>query len=408
MEAVSEASEFIFKHRHFRRYFLASCTSTLGTWTTRFLFGWLAWDLTHSAMWVGIVSALMLLPAFLLAPFFGVMADRMNAQRGMSLTLLGQVGLTVVAALATGQGWFSLSWLLGLALACGSVASAYTPLRLSLVPQLVPRSLLSKAIAISAVVFNVSRIIGPAFAGWLITLTTVTAAFVVSALLYASAVLLILRITELHPVKRADKGSVLGQLRSGLQFTLAHPVIRLVLMLTTINALLGRTLLEMLPALSGKLLDGSAATLAQLTASAGVGAIVSSLLMGRLRGNERKMERMMFISLISSGLVVMLLRWLRHPWLVMGIVCYLSLAVTMAGICGQALIQLVVSDDFRGRVMSLWTVFAMGVPALGSFVLGVLAERFGLVTSLMGFAIVVLVLTLMLQLQPRVASSGRE
>ncbi len=395
---IEKDPESIFQHVNFRRYFHASCTSTLGTWTTRFLFGWLAWDLTHSAMWVGIVSALMLLPAFLLAPFFGVMADRINAQTGMSLTLLGQMVLTLLAALTTWQGWFSLTWLLGLALTSGAVASAYTPLRLSLVPQLVPRSLLSKAIATSAVVFNVSRIMGPAFAGWLLIYTTVTAAFIVAALLFASAVFVILSIAKLHPVKRAEKGSVLEQLHSGLRFTLGNPVIRLVLMLTTINAMLGRTLLEMLPALSGKLLDGSAATLAQLTASAGVGAIVSSLMMGRLRGNEEKMEQMMFVSLISSALIVMLLWWITHPWLVIGIIFYLSLAATMTGICGQALIQLVVSDDFRGRVMSLWTVFAMGMPAIGSFVLGLLAEQFGFVISLTGFAVATLLVTLMLRL----------
>ncbi len=408
MNVVAEQSDSIFKHRHFRRYFVACCAANLGIWTSRFLLGWLAWDITQSAMWVGIASALMVLPAFLLAPFFGVLADRINTKVGMSLTLLGQGIITGLAALTTWLGWFSLAWLLGLALVNGAVASAYTPMRMSLVPQLVPRSILPNAIAATAVVFNVSRILGPALAGGMITYTTVTLAFSVSTLLFISAMFLILRISELNPIKRAEDDSVLGQLRSGLQFTLAHPVIRLVLLLTVVNALLGRTVLDMLPAVAGMLFDGSPATLAQFTATAGVGAIISSLIMSRLEGNEARMEQMIFASLLTSGIVVLLLEWFRQPQMATVIIFYLSLAATMASNCGQALMQLVVSDDFRGRVTSLWTVIAMGVPAIGTFIMGIVAEQFGFVTCLKGFAVFAILFTTLLYILAKTYTETEE
>ncbi|MBU3069498.1 MFS transporter [Aestuariicella sp. G3-2] len=387
-------------------YFVAVAMSTLAGWIARFLLGWQAWDLTHSATWVGVTSALLLAPSFLFSPFFGVMADRVNPRNGMVVTLLGQ---TIIGGLAVGVLFtdsFSLGWLLGLSVLFGFVSSASSPLRFALVPQLIERQSIHKVIATTAIIFNSSRILGPAIAGALIAHASVLMAFLLTAILFLGAVLAMSRLTRLNPLQRASAGGVLSQLYAGLRFVFAHIDIRLVLLLTLVNALLGRTVLEMLPALTGKLLGGEATTLAMLTMSAGVGSILSGLLLARVNGGERVMLRLLFFSLITASLVLSCFYWASSVWLAVFIIFSLSLATTMSATCSQAIIQLVVEDEFRGRVMSLWAVFSMGAPALGSLLMGALAESMGFVTTLIGFAVFGLMMTLGLtqlkhQLGPR-------
>lgn len=371
----------------FRRYFAAACLSTLGTWITRFLLGWSAWELTHAALWVGIASALMLLPTFVLSPLFGVISDRISPRDGMLVTLSGQALLAALAALAMFAQWFSLGWLLGLALAVGAVTAAHHPLRLALIPRLVPRDALPGAIGISAILFNLSRILGPAAAGWLLAHADATLAFAVSALLFTGAVAALLLVRGITVVHHAGDAPMLEQLRAGLRFARTEPAIRLVLLFTLVNGLLGRTVIELLPAVAGKLLDGSPHTLAVLTGSAGAGSIVGGLLLTRHRGEAEMLTPMVLGSLFGAALVLLPVPWATSLWALAAVVLLLSLATTMAGTGSQALAQLTVTDEYRGRVLSLWTVVTMGAPALGGFAMGALADALGFVPVLVAAAL---------------------
>ena len=169
----------------FRRYFPSSCLSTLGSWIVRFLLGWSAWELTHSALWVGVVAGLMLLPTFVLSPVFGIVADRINPRNGLLVTV-GLYGLiALLAGIANTGGQFSLPWLLVLATVLGAATSAHTPIRLALVPRLVPREALPSAIGISAIIFNTSRILGPAVGAWLLANYSLSVAFYTATLFFA-------------------------------------------------------------------------------------------------------------------------------------------------------------------------------------------------------------------------------
>lgn len=380
----------------FRRYFVASCLSTLGTWITRFLLGWSAWELTHAALWVGITSALMLLPTFILSPVFGVVSDRVSPRNGMLATLSGQCALAALAALAMFAGVFDLAWLLGLAVAVGAISAAHHPLRLALIPRLVGRAALPGAIGVSAIVFNLSRILGPAAAGWLLAHTDAAAAFAVAAVLFACAGLALLLVRGIAAVDHAGDGALLTQLRAGLRFAREHPTIRLLLLLTLVNGLLGRAIIELLPAVSGKLLDGSATTLAVLTGAAGAGSIIGGLLLTRLRSDENALVTMVVGSLLCAALVLLPIHWAAGQWSLASVVLLLSLATTTAGTGSQALAQLAVPDEFRGRVLSLWTVVSMGAPAVGGFAMGALADALGFVPVLVGAALLALLVIALL------------
>lgn len=398
--APVHAASSAFKHPLFRRYFAATCLSTLGTWISRFLLGWSAWELTHAALWVGITSALMLLPTFVLSPLFGVVSDRVSPRNGLLATLSSQGALAGLAALAIVTDHFSLPWLLGLALALGAITAAHQPLRLALIPRLVPREAMAGAIGVSAIVFNTSRILGPAAAGWLLAHSNSVTAFAVAGLLFAGAGLALLRVRGVHAVPRREGGSVLAQLRAGLRFAGADDIIRLALLCTLVNGLLGRTVIELLPALSGKLLDGDPASLAVLTASAGAGSILGGLALTRLRSDAQLLSRMVLYSLAGGALVLFATPLAAGLWPLAAVILGLSLATTTAGTGTQAMAQLSVPDDYRGRVLSLWTVCTMGAPAVGSFAMGALADAFGFVPVLLAFALGVLAWTVLVGGRP--------
>lgn len=158
----------------------------------RFLLGWSAWDLTESATWVGIVAALMLAPAFVLSPLFGIVSDRVNPRHGLivSMAVHGAIGLA--GAVCLFAGFFNLNALLLLAFAMGAVTSGHSPMRLALIPLLVQRDALPSAVGLSAMTFNVARIIGPALGAWLLSQWGAGSAFAVSVVMFAGSALVLL------------------------------------------------------------------------------------------------------------------------------------------------------------------------------------------------------------------------
>lgn len=376
----------LFASTGFQRYFLASCFSTFAIWISRFLLGWTAWALTDSAFWVGIVSALFLAPTFLLSLVFGVIADRIDPLRGMHLTTGAQVLIGVAATLTAALDLFTLSWLCVLSAAIGVVTAAHHPMRLSLLPLLVERRHFAGAIGLSAMVFNTSRILGPALAALLLWWSTTAMAFGVAAILYGATLLCLLRVKGLKSRVPTERRSLWIELRAGFAFVRDSRIIQLLMALTMINGLYGRTLIEMLPALSGQLLDGDASTLAAITAAAGAGSIVGGLVVSRQRGSETQLLRLVFGALLFSATVAAPIFWVSTLTALGPIIFMLSLCMTVIGTGCQTAIQLSVADDFRGRVMSLWTVITMGMPALGAIGFGALADGLGAATVLLMFA----------------------
>lgn len=380
----------------FRDYFWAACGSTFGLWIMRFLLGWLAWAVTESALWVGIVTGSMLAPTFIMSPIFGVVADRINLRRGLCISLALQALIGLVAGLAYYIGWLDVTWLVLLSLIKGMVTAAHHPLRLSMMPRLIDRTLLPSGIGLSAMVFNSSRIIGPAVGAALLTVTSAGFVFLVSSGLFIISSLLIARLPSLPAQSREAEASIGRDLMAGLRFALAQPAIRLILLLAMINGFLGRTVLELLPALSGQLLAGDANTLALLTALAGVGSILGGLIMSRQRGRETRLVRLVFAALVFSSLTLMPMLLISELIAVSALILLLSLSTTITGTGCQALAQLTVDEAYRGRVLSLWTVITMGSPAIGALAMGALADSLGFGSVLSLFAVMTVGVTVLL------------
>lgn len=386
----------------YRRYFPSAVFSTLGSWLLRFLLGWSAWDLTESATWVGIVAGLMLAPALLLSPLFGIVSDRINPRSGLLTTISLHALIAALAAVAVALDQFTLTVLVMLSTVLGIFTSAHTPIRLALVPLLVPRQSLPSAIGYSAMIFNTSRIVGPALGAWLLTQGSAALAYGCAAALMLAAVPLLY--TTSVGTRSGGEYSATGfrqQLRDGLHYTINHKAIRLVFGFTLVNALLGRTVIELLPAVSGLMLNGDSATLATLTATAGVGSIVGGLVVSRQGGGEARLLKLLALSLALAAALVMILSWATGLTSISAVIGLLSLTTTIAGTSSQALAQLLVEDNFRGRVLSLWTMVAMGAPAAGAMTMGAMADWLSFPGVLSGFALLALLATVSLYLTGR-------
>ncbi|MEM1144147.1 MAG: MFS transporter [Pseudomonadota bacterium] len=363
----------------FRIYFPSSCLATLGSWVVRFLLGWLAWTLSQSAFFVGCVACALLVPTFILSPWFGVLADRINTRTGLLTTTALQGIVATMAALVTYLDLMNQSLLLAFALCFGSIIAAHTPIRLAFIPFLVERNALPSAIGLSAVAFNTSRIIGPAAGAALLATTSIAATFLMGAFLtiVAHALLWRVRVDTRLSGDQNSAGSFWVQLVAAFTYLLEAANIRWIFFLTMVSGLLGRSALELLPAISGAILDGGASTLALLTAMAGVGSVIGGLLVSRQASRLDRIYDIVRVALGIAALTLLTLAlWNNTLWAGAG-VCLVSCCTTIVGTGCQSLVQLMVAVNFRGRVMSLWTVVGMGTPAIGALIAGTAADHFG-------------------------------
>ena len=361
----------------FRRYFPASWFSSLGAWMLRFLLGWSAWELTVSATWVGVTAAMMLGPALFLAPWFGILSDRVNPRHGLIASMLVHATIACCGALALWADGFGLPVLMVLALALGVATSGHSPMRLALIPLLVDRAALPSAVGLSATTFNIARILGPALGAALISTAGAAAAFALSGLMFVAAALVLLRLHGIGSREPQPREAFYRQFKAGLGYVKGERGIQLVFAFTLLNGLLGRTLVELLPAFAGGFLGGGSGALATLTASAGVGSIAGGLLLARQRADTAHLLSLVAAAIACAALLMCALSLGTTLHRFSALVALLSLVTTVAGTGCQTITQLCLMEAYRGRVLSLWTLLAMGAPAAGSAAIGALTDILG-------------------------------
>lgn len=365
----------------FRRYYPASWCSGLGSWMLRFLLGWNAWELTQSALWVGIVSALMLAPALILSPYFGVQSDRINPRHGLMWSMLIHGAIALSGALASYLGTLNVAVLLILATALGSVSAMHSPMRLALVPMLVPREALPSAVGLTAMSFNIARILGPAICAAVIARAGAAWAWMIPVFIFATSGLILNSLGGVGARQKRTHGSVNSEFIDGLRYALSMAPLVTILALTLVNGFLGRSFIELLPAVSGRLIDGGPGELAWLTAAAGSGAVLGGLIMSRMKADVRYLFNLSLAAMFFAACLLSNLVWVAQLPSLFILVGLLSLSTTLAGTACQTLAQLIIDPQYHGRVMSLWSMTMMAAPALGAATHGAVAEWLGFVVA---------------------------
>lgn len=366
-------------HREARIFFGASLTAWTGLWMHRIAVMWLAWELTRSAFWVGLVAFCDLAPAVVFSPIAGAVADRMNR---VKLTMIAQATIGAQAlgiALLTWSGEITIVSLLVFEVIGGIAASFAQPARQALMPGLVPRADLPAAVAANSLTFNVARFLGPALAGPMIAFGGVVPVILCNVMAYAvaTATMPLLRPDPAHIRGHAPEASLLAETLEGFRYAAAHPGIGPLLAFAGATAILLRGVQEVLPPYVERLFDKGAGGLALLTAAIGVGALLGGLWVasrGRLAGATRL--AVVGVALQSAAIA----GFVATGFFPLAVLCgvLFGACATIHGISVQTLCQSAALTKMRGRTLALWGLITRACPALGALILGLTGEWFGM------------------------------
>ncbi|XXT15443.1 MFS transporter [Sorangium sp. So ce429] len=367
-----------FRHPNYRLFFFGQGTSLIGTWLTRVATSWLVYRLTGSALLLGFVGFAGQIPTFLIAPIAGVLVDRWDRHRVLVVTqvlAMVQSGLLAVFALT---GTITVWHVLFLAAFQGVINAFDTPARQAFVVQMVDaREDLSNAIALNSSMVNGARLIGPSVAGVLIAAVGEGWCFAIDAISYIAVIASLLAMRIARPERREQKrGDVLADLREGFRYVSSFGPIRAILLLLALVSLTGMPYTVLMPVFAGEVLHGGAYTLGLLMAASGVGAVAGALWLASRR-TVLGLGRALWVAgaLFGAGLIGFSLS--RSVWLSVPLMMITGGGMMVQMAASNTLLQTIVDEDKRGRVMSFYTMAFFGMAPFGSLIAGWLGGRIG-------------------------------
>ena len=336
--------------------------------------------MTGSAGFVGLVAFLNFFPTLFVSPLFGVFADRIDVRKGsiLSYALAG-----ILSALFAGLCIFGSPTPILLALfslVTGVISSANHPMRMSLTPRLAPAGDLPSVVAITSLNFNMSRLTGPAIGGILIQTIGAPLAFAVTAVTYAAPVTAIyfMRPRERATPAQAAATGYLNQLAEGWRYALARQHLRAAVIFAGIGALAGRSVLETLPILANGVFGQGPSGLGYMTAAAGAGAAAASIFKAVSRPQTPGEFQPQILAMpVIIPLLVAAFAMIGDFATAVAAVALVGATVTLMSISLQSTVQMEIEDQYRGRVMGLWTTISIGSGAAGAVLMGFLVDLVG-------------------------------
>lgn len=361
------------RHRNFRLFFGGQTISLIGTWMTRIATSWLVYRLTGSALLLGTVSFAGQIPTFIFAPFAGVWIDRLDRRQVLVWTQTLAMLQSFALAALTFSGRITVDWILGLSILQGVINAFDMPGRQSFMVQMVEdRADLGNAIAINSSMVNVARLIGPSLAGMLIAATSEAWCFLIDGISYIAVIASLLMMHLDSPVRRIAK-STLAELIEGWTYVSESVPIRTILLLFAAVSLMGMPFVVLMPVFAAKVLHGGPHTLGFLMGAMGVGALVSALSLAA-RKSVRGLIRMIPMSAATFGAGLIGFGLSHVFWLSMLTVMVAGAGMMQGMAASNTIIQTLVSEDKRGRVMSYYTMAFVGMAPFGSLLAGMMAN----------------------------------
>ncbi|WP_263358030.1 MFS transporter [Acidicapsa ligni] len=370
------------RHRNFRLFFSGQSISLIGTWMTRVATSWLVYRLTGSAILLGTVSFIGQIPTFLVAPLAGVLVDRWNRRTVLVWTqALAMVQSLTLAALTLTHR-ITIPEILILSAFQGCINGFDMPGRQSFMMEMVEeRADLSNAIAINSSMVNLARLIGPSLAGMLIAVTNEGWCFLIDGISYIAVIasLLLMRLTTVRAFAEKlaqSQASLFDQLKEGWDFVRAFVPIRTILLLFALVSLMGMPFIVLMPIFAAQVLHGGPHTLGFLMAAMGVGSLASALSLV-LRKSVRGLLKMIPIAAACFGAGLILFGLSHILWLSLVLMTLIGYGMMQGLTASNTIIQTIVPQDKRGRVMSYYTVAFVGMAPFGSLLAGSLANLIG-------------------------------
>ena len=371
------------KTRNFRFYFLGQCVSLCGTWIQNIAMGWLIYRMTDSVFLLTSVTFLNLIPSLVLTPLTGVLSDRFNRYKILLTTQSLFMLQAMTLAVLTLGGWIEVWHILALSACAGIFSAVEAPARQSFYTSLVRPEDMSNAIALNSVAINGSRFVGPPIGGILISLMGEGYCFLLNSLSYLG-VLTALLLMVLPPFVRSNGHSHwVREFREGLSYINGYLPIKTVILLVAAACFFGMPFLSIVPAVVRDVLGGDSQMLGYVMSSIGAGAMTAGLYLAA-RKRVRGLGKVVTICCSMFGVGLVLLSFVHIPVLAC-MVCFpigFGMIATLAS-C-NTLLQTLVDDDKRGRVMSFFTMASAGMNPLGSLFMGSVAKTVGINNVLWG------------------------
>lgn len=383
--------------RNYRLFFAGQGISLIGTWIQRTTMGWFVYRLTESPFLLGLISFLSMIPSIFISPFAGTWADRWNRHKiiiGTQIAFFVQSSLLALFVV-TGVIDSSRIWVLMLlSVAQGMIEGVDAPIRQSFVIDLVKvRSMVPNAIAMNSAMFNGARLIGPALGGFLIQVFGEGLCFSINAVSYIAVILMLFMMRIQYEPMVQDKESTLKKILEGWRYAWHQFPIRVLVMNLAVYTMFGMSYATILPVFVRDVLKGQSSTMGLMLSTAGIGALLGSFFLASRTTIRGIASRMLFIGAgVSATLIVF--SFSKSIYINMPLMVIIGFGMMMQMASTNTLIQSVVDDKMRGRVLSIYTMAFTAVTPFGSLLVGSLSSTWGVQPALAICALVCLIWSL--------------
>lgn len=366
------------RYRNYRLFFAGQIISLIGTWITTIATSWLVYRLTGSALLLGIVGFSGQLPAFLMSPFAGMIVDQQNKHKLLIITQTCSMSQSFALAILTLTHQITIPWLLALSVFQGLINAFDLPCRQAFVVEIIEkREDLGNAIALNSSMFNAARLIGPAIGGALIAAAGEGWCFFVDGASYLAVIAALIAMKlEAKQLPKQAQASGMGQFKEGLSYSMKSKPIRSLLSLIALVSLMGVPYMILMPVFASVILKGGPHILGFLMTASGGGALIGALWLAS-RKSVLGLGRIIPLATSAFGLGLIAFSFSRSllPSLIFLVIAGGGFMVQMAA--SNTILQTIVDDDKRGRVMSLFIMAFMGSAPFGSLLAGSVSQKIG-------------------------------
>jgi MFS family permease len=363
------------RHRNFQLFFSGQLISLIGTWMQSVAQSWLVYRLTGSALLLGSVGFASQIPVFLFSPLGGIAADRLNRRHVVIATQIASLVLAFALAALTLLHKVQVWHVFVLAALLGVVNAFDIPGRQSFLVDMVGKEDLMNAIALNSSMFNGARVIGPAIAGILVAKIGEGWCFFANSVSYI-AVIIGLLMMRVHSPARVSTGSPVEHMMEGFRFVNRTAPIRALLLLLGLVSLVGMPYVVLMPIFADKILHGGAQGLGILMGATGVGALLGALTLA-FRQGVKGLGRWVAWCCAGFGASLVVFSISHRFWISVVLLLPVGYTMMLQMACSNTLIQVMVPDALRGRVMAVYSMMFMGMAPIGALLGGALADHFG-------------------------------
>ncbi len=370
------------RSRNYKLYFSGQAISLIGTWIQSTATSWLVYRLTNSSVLLGTTAFLSQIPNLFFSPFVGVFLDRFSKHKILILTQTLLMFQALALSLLTLTNTIRIWQLLLLSLILGILNSVDAPTRQSFVIEMVenPEDL-SNAIALNSLLFNIARLIGPTISGFLIALLGEGMCFLINALSFLAVIIALLFMRIKSQILVVSE-NIIKDLKAGFDYAFKFIVVKYILIFISLSSLFASIYSVLMPIFAKDILRGGPETLGILTGATGGGALMGAIYLAG-KSKVKGIESIISYSFGTAGIGLILFSLSRNIFTSLLALFITGLSFMLNSVCSNTLIQSVIDNHIRGRVMSIYIMFFMGSMPIGSYIGGLLAKHIGAVNTVL-------------------------